>query len=275
MSPVAHRLQATPGRQAPSKGWKHVPDDVAPLALLVEGLSKSYGPRRALDNVSLSVGRGQFVALLGPNGAGKSTLFQLLSGLFGADAGRIVVAGHDLKSHPTLALARFGIVFQQPTLDLELSVEANLRFHAGLHGMPSALARSRAADLLEQFGLSARARDPARALSGGTRRRLELARALMHEPTILLMDEATVGLDPASRLDLLRIVSDMRTRRGVAVLWATHLCEEVAEADRVIVLHQGHVLKDCTPATLLRDTDKTTLVDAFVSLTAAPYPAVA
>ena len=245
-------------------------EDSASLALLVEGLSKNYGSRRALDNVSMSVAPGEFVALLGPNGAGKSTLFQLLSGLFGADAGRIVVAGHDLKSHPTLALARFGVVFQQPTLDLELSVEANLRFHAGLHGMPSALARARAADLLEQFGLSARAKDPARALSGGTRRRLELARALMHEPTILLMDEATVGLDPASRLDLLRIVSEMRTKRGVAVLWATHLCEEVAEADRVIVLHQGHVLKDCSPASLIEDTGKATIVEAFVALTAAP-----
>ncbi len=247
-----------------------MPDDVSPLALLVEGLSKSYGSRRALDNVSLSVGRGEFVALLGPNGAGKSTLFQLLSGLFGAESGRIMVAGHDLKTHPTQALARFGIVFQQATLDLELSVEANMRFHAGLHGMPSALARSRAAEMLEQFGLSARAKEPARALSGGARRRLELARALMHEPTILLMDEATVGLDPASRLDLLRIVNEMRAKRGVAVLWATHLCEEVDGSDRVIVLHQGHVLKDCSPGDLLRETGKPTLVEAFVHLTAAP-----
>lgn len=243
-------------------------DASASLALLVEGLSKNYGSRRALDNVSMSVAPGEFVALLGPNGAGKSTLFQLLSGLFGADAGRIVVAGHDLKANPTLALARFGIVFQQPTLDLELSVEANLRFHAGLHGMPSTLARARAADLLEQFGLSTRAKDPARALSGGTRRRLELARALMHDPTILLMDEATVGLDPASRLDLLRIVSEMRTKRGVAVLWATHLCEEVVEADRVIVLHQGHVLKDCSPTALIEHTGESTIVEAFVALTA-------
>ncbi len=252
-----------------------MPDDPSQLALLVDGLSKNYGSRRALENVSLSVRRGEFVALLGPNGAGKSTLFQLLSGLFGADAGRIVVAGHDLKTNPTMALARFGIVFQQPTLDLELSVEANLRFHAGLHGMPPRLACQRATDLLEQFGLSARAKDPARALSGGTRRRLELARALMHEPTILLMDEATVGLDPAGRLDLLRIVSEMRTKRGVAVLWATHLCEEVAEADRVIVLHHGHVLKDCTPDALIQDTVKSTIVEAFVTLTAGPSPEAA
>ena len=247
--------------------------EASPPALLVEGLSKTYGSRRALDDVSLRVERGEFVALLGPNGAGKSTLFQLLSGLFAADAGRIVVAGHDLGTHPTLALARFGIVFQQPTLDLELSVEANLRFHAGLHGMPSALARSRAADLLDQFDLAARAKEPARALSGGSRRRLELARALMHEPSILLMDEATVGLDPASRLDLLRIVSQMRTQRGVAVLWATHLCEEVAQADRVIVLHQGHVLKDCAPAALMAQTGRNSLEEAFVALTAA-RPAV-
>jgi ABC-2 type transport system ATP-binding protein len=178
-----------------------------------------------------------------------------------------VVAGHDLNAHPTAALARFGIVFQQPTLDLELSVAANLRFHAGLHGMSSALARERSARVLDQFGLAGRAAEPARNLSGGNRRRLELARALMHEPTILLMDEATVGLDPASRLDLLRIVRTLVAQSRVAVLWATHLCDEVTEADRIVLLHRGKVLKDCTPAQLLQDTGAHTVEDAFIQST--------
>ncbi len=249
--------------------------DASQLALLVEGLSKNYGPRRALDNVSLGVGRGEFVALLGPNGAGKSTLFQLLSGLFAADSGRILVAGHDLAAHPTSALARFGIVFQQPTLDLELSVAANLRFHAGLHGLSSSVARTRIAHVLEQFGLTSRAQEPARNLSGGNRRRLELARALLHEPTILLMDEATVGLDPASRLDLLHIVRTLVTQSQVAVLWATHLCDEVAEADRIVLLHRGKILKDCTPAVLLQETGARFIEDAFILSTSdAPAPQV-
>jgi ABC-2 type transport system ATP-binding protein len=239
----------------------------APHALLLEQVVKSYGSVRAVDGVSLAVRAGEFIALLGPNGAGKTTLFQLLSGLYAADAGRIVVMGHDMSRDPVPALARLGIVFQQPTLDLELSVSANLMFHAGLHGMPRPVAASRIEKELARLGLTERAHDKAAQLSGGNRRRVELARALLHDPRVLLMDEPTVGLDPQSRSDLLELMLAMRAERSVAVLWATHLCDEVVDADRVVVLHRGKVLTDTTPAAMVTAAAAADIEQAFLTLT--------
>jgi ABC-2 type transport system ATP-binding protein len=236
-------------------------------ALLLDHVVKTYGPVRAVDGVSFTAHPGEFIALLGPNGAGKSTLFQLLSGLFVPDSGRIEVMGHDMTRKPVPALARLGIVFQQPTLDLELSVTSNLLFHAGLHGIPRAVAKARIAKELVRLGLADRAHDKTATLSGGNRRRVELARALLHEPRVLLMDEATVGLDPASRSDLLKLLLAMRRERAVAVLWATHLCDEVADADRVIVMHKGKVLTDTTPAALVAATGMATIEQAFLAMT--------
>jgi ABC-2 type transport system ATP-binding protein len=236
-------------------------------ALLLDNVVKTYGPVRAVDGVSLKAEAGEFIALLGPNGAGKTTLFQLLSGLFVADSGRIEVMGHDMSRNPVPALARLGIVFQQPTLDLELSVTANLFFHAGLHGIPRQVARARIERELARLGLIDRAHDKTSQLSGGNRRRVELARALLHEPRLLLMDEATVGLDPQSRGDLIRLILAMRAERKVAVLWATHLCDEVPDADRVVVLHRGKVLADTTPAELVAKAGAATIEEAFLSMT--------
>jgi len=235
--------------------------------LLLDNVVKTYGPIRAVDGVSLRARPGEFIALLGPNGAGKSTLFQLLSGLFAADSGRIEVMGHDMARDPVPALAQLGIVFQQPTLDLELTITANLLFHAGLHGIPRATAQERIAAELKRLGLTDRAHDKTSQLSGGNRRRVELARALLHDPRMLLMDEATVGLDPASRAELLKLLLTMRAERGVAVLWATHLCDEVTDADRVIVLHRGKVLADTTPAELMAKANTATIEQAFLAMT--------
>ena len=241
--------------------------DRGPPALLLDNVVKSYGSNRAVNGVSLKAHAGEFIALLGPNGAGKSTLFQLLSGLFVADSGRIEVMGHDMSRDAVPALAQLGIVFQQPTLDLELTVTANLLFHAGLHGMPRADAKARIERELERLGLKDRAHDKTAQLSGGNRRRVELARALLHDPRVLLMDEPTVGLDPASRSDLLKLLLAMRSERRVAVLWATHLVDEVADADRVVVLHRGKVLADTTPAKLKASAGAATIEEAFLAMT--------
>jgi ABC-2 type transport system ATP-binding protein len=237
--------------------------------LRVEAASKSYGARLALDGVSLRVGHGEFVALLGPNGAGKSTLFQLLTGLFNPDCGRVVVCDHDLGHNAVAALAHIGVVFQQATLDGDRSVHANLRFHAGLHGIGGNDAAIRIEDALSRLGLGDRSDDKVRELSGGNRRKVELARALVHRPSVLLMDEATVGLDPASRRQLLAEVRSF-CEQGVGVLWATHLVDEAEQADRVIVLHRGKVLADTTPSELAARSPVGSLAEAFMAMTGPP-----
>lgn len=258
--------------KAPSGGQRsHEVASVGALMTVLEcrDVSKRYGRVLALDQVSLQVAAGEMVALLGPNGAGKTTLFQLLTGLFVADSGTVEVLGADMRRHPVAALAKLGVVFQQPALDLNLSVRASLRFHADLHGLPAAAARGRIDALLASFGLADVASQPARNLSGGNRRKVELLRALLHEPRLLLMDEATVGLDPASRAQLLEEVLRSREQRGIGVLWATHLVDEAERAQRVVVLHKGRVRFDGAPGDLCREQDQPTLERAFLQLTGA------
>ncbi|OUD12291.1 ABC transporter ATP-binding protein [Thioflexithrix psekupsensis] len=234
--------------------------------LQVTQLSKNYGNIKALKQVSFTINAGEFVVLLGLNGAGKSTLFQLLTGLFVADAGQIEIVGHRLDKQPTAALARIGVVFQQPTLDLSMTVVANLRFHARLHGMGRE-SQSRIEQELSALQLSAEAHRRTQELSGGNRRRVELARALLHQPALLLMDEPTVGLDPASRQQLLRGVHELCAQRGLAVLWATHLVDEATMAQRVLVLHKGQLLAQATPDDLRQQTGAADLEAAFLSFT--------
>ncbi len=221
------------------------PADPTPTPLLqTQGLRKSYGSKPALKGIDLALFPGQLVALLGPNGAGKSTLLSLLTGLFTPDEGRIEVLGHDMRQHPSRALAGLGVVFQQSALDLDLTVMANLQFHTDLHGMPRAQACERIDQGLALLGLQEQAGAVVRSLSGGNRRKVELVRSLLHRPRVLLMDEATVGLDPASRQQLLDAVRALCSQSGMAVLWATHLIEEARAADRLLLLHQGQVRFD-------------------------------
>lgn len=241
--------------------------DVFPLQ--ATALSKSYQGRVALQNLSLSLHRGERVALLGPNGAGKSTLLQLLTGLFVPDSGDIRIMGHDLRQQAPRALAHLGVVFQQPALDLDLSVRSNLLFHTDLHGLPRPLADARIETDLARMGLSEHLDKACRTLSGGNRRKIELVRALLHRPAVLLMDEATVGLDPASRVQLLQAVEVLQRDQGVATLWATHLVEEVENAQRVVVLHKGQLRHEGAVSSLLSETGQSTLQQAFLSLTRA------
>jgi ABC-2 type transport system ATP-binding protein len=236
-------------------------------ALACRDVSKRYGRIQALDKVSLAVAPGEMVALLGPNGAGKTTLFQLLTGLFVADSGTVEVLGADMRNDPVSALAQLGVVFQQPALDLNLSVRRSLQFHADLHGLPRSVAAVRIDALLASFGLTDTAGQLARDLSGGNRRKVELLRALLHEPRLLLMDEATVGLDPASRAQLLDEVQRIRAERGLGVLWATHLVDEAERAQRVVVLHRGRVRFDGTAEALCLEQSQPNLNAAFLQLT--------
>jgi len=237
------------------------------VVLEVCGLVKRYGDKTALDGIGFSIAAGEMVALLGPNGAGKSTLMQLLTGLFVPDAGSLRVLGHDMRTDAPRALAGLGVVFQQFALDLDLSVRANLLFHADLHGLPRRIALARIAEGLELVGLAGDAGRPVRALSGGNRRKVELARAMLHQPRLLLMDEATVGLDPVSRRQLTQTVVDLCRERGVAALWTTHLVDETSRADRVLVLHRGRIEFDGSIPECLERTGAGELEAAFLQLT--------
>ena len=212
--------------------------------LRAHDLHKSYAGKPALRGVSLQLMPGEMVALLGPNGSGKSTLMQLLTGLFSPDRGQIDVLGHNMRTHASSALAGLGVVFQQTALDMDLSVQANLLFHTDLHGLSRSIARARIAQALADIGLAAQAGAVVRSLSGGTRRKVELVRALLHRPRLLLMDEATVGLYAGSRQQLLAAVRKLVTESQVAVLWATHLMEEIEVADRLVFLQEGTVRFD-------------------------------
>lgn len=232
--------------------------------LSVTDVSYSYGAKRALDGVSFTLAPGRFTALLGPNGAGKSTLFALLTRLFVTRQGVIEVAGHDLSREARAALMQIGVVFQQPTLDLDMTVQRNMTYFAALHGMSGRSAAARIEAALDRLNMRERAGERVRALNGGHRRRMEIARALLHDPQVLLLDEPTVGLDTASRQAITDHVHDLADD-GLTVLWATHLVDEIRPQDDVVVLHRGHVLAHDTAAAIAGDQP---LVEAFMAMTA-------
>ncbi len=210
--------------------------------------------------------------LLGLNGAGKSTLFSLVTRLFSAQSGDIRIFGRDLRREPGAALRLLGAVFQARTLDLDLSLEQNLFYHAALHGIGGGEARVRAKELLAHIGLAERAREKARNLSGGQMRRLEIARALLHDPRLLLLDEPTVGLDIRARAEILKHVRGLVSEEGVSALWATHLIDEVEPGDAVIVLHEGRVLAQGAAAEIVRSSGAADMRGAFARLTQTPAP---
>lgn len=232
-------------------------------ALDVADVSHAFGTTKVLDRVSLTVPRGRMVVLLGLNGAGKSTLFALVTRLYDNVSGQIRILGHDVRRKPTAALQLLGVVFQSRTLDGDLTLSQNLVYHASLHGIGGSEARRRAAAALDVVGLTDKAKVTVRTLSGGQARRVEIARALLHEPSLLLLDEATVGLDIGSRESVLGIVRGLVASRGLGVLWATHLIDEIAPEDLIVVLHKGRVLFNGSVPEFLASTKAETLSAAF------------
>jgi len=239
----------------------------AAVPLVVAGVSHAFGGREVLRDVSLAIERGQRLTLLGLNGAGKTTLFSLITRLYDHRSGSIRIFGWEIKEKPSEALARIGAVFQQSTLDLDLSVAQNLFYHAALHGIARRVAAERIAAEVERVGLSDRLGDKVRQLSGGQRRRVEIARALLHRPQLLLLDEPTVGLDIASRQFLLDHVRNLCRDEGLAALWATHLIDEVDAEGQVVVLHRGRVLAHGAVADVIRDARAPSMRGAFDALT--------
>jgi ABC-2 type transport system ATP-binding protein len=248
------------------------PVEQGAAALSVDRLSHAFGARKVLKEVGFTIEPGQFTVLLGLNGAGKTTLFSLVARLYDPTNGSIRVFGADVKSDPSEALARMGIVFQQPTLDLDLSVEENLFYHAALHGLSRRAAAERMRSELRRLGIAERRRERVRQLSGGQRRRVEIARALLHQPALLLLDEPTVGLDIASRQFLLDHVRALCREQGIAVLWATHLIDEAGDDARVMVLHHGVVLAQGPAREIMRAASASTMREAFDRLTREHAP---
>jgi ABC-2 type transport system ATP-binding protein len=236
-------------------------------ALAIEGVSHSYGPRKALENVSFTVAAGSFTALLGLNGAGKSTLFSIVTRLFGMQAGHIRIFGNDIERSPGEALRGMGVVFQPRTLDLDLSVTQNLLYHAALHGIHRRDAKLRSDEALSRMGLADRLKSKVRDLSGGQMRRLEIARSLLHRPRLLLLDEATVGLDVNARAEILGHVRELVIEQGIGVLWATHLFDEIEPSDDLVILHQGRILAEGKVARIVAKAGAHDLNSAFTQLT--------
>ncbi|MDV3502474.1 ABC transporter ATP-binding protein [Marinobacter sp. M-5] len=239
------------------------------MTIEARNLSFRYGNKPVLKEVSFALTSGGFHALLGPNGAGKSTLFGLLTRLFALQQGDILMAGQSLKKQPAEAMRQIGVVFQQNALDMDLTVRQNLLYHAALHGLSRKEARVRGDRELERFQLLERANEPVRKLNGGHRRRVEIARALLHEPSLLLLDEPTVGLDVASRRGLNDHVRTLCDSDGLSVLWATHLIEEVRPEDRVLILHEGKLLADGAGHDICAAEGTHDLAETFHTLTGA------
>ena len=216
----------------------------------VRGVTKRYGRTLALDDVSLDIVRGERYAVLGPNGAGKTTLIHILCTILQADSGSATIDGHEVRRHPRRARQRLGVVFQEPSVDTRLTVQENLDFHGRIFGVPAALRRRRIDELLDLVELGQWRGHLVRALSKGMQRRLEIARALVHDAALLVLDEATAGLDAQSRSRMWQYLSELQRQRAITVLMTTHYIEEADTCERVCVVDHGKVLTVGSPVEL-------------------------
>jgi ABC-2 type transport system ATP-binding protein len=239
-------------------------------AIHARGLGKDFGTIRALDRLDLEVHDAEFFGFLGPNGAGKTTTVHILATLLKPSRGAAAVAGYDVERDGLAVRRRIGIVFQETTLDRDLTVEENLHFAARLWDLPDALAAQRIEALLLQFALAARRRDPVRALSGGMRRALDIARGILHEPRILFLDEPTAGLDPRARRGLWDLIGELRAALGLTVFLTTHYVEEAEPCDRVAVLDRGRLAALGPPGELKRTAGVDSLEEVFLARTGHP-----
>lgn len=222
----------------------------ADTAIDVSSVSHRYGSRTAVDGLSLSIDRGEIFVFLGPNGSGKTTLFRVLSTLIPLQSGEITMLGYSLRGEPRAIRSRLGVVFQAPSLDKKLTVVENLRHQGKLYGLTGSKLRNRIDEMLAALGIAERAGELTESLSGGMRRRVELAKGLLHRPQLLLLDEPSTGLDPGARSDLWKYLEQIRKADGVTIVLTTHLLEEAEHADRIAIMHNGRLAALDTPSAL-------------------------
>ena len=230
----------------------------------ISEVGHNFGQKRVLDQITLSIKKGTFCALLGPNGAGKSTLFSALTRLLIPTQGVIKIHGNDIHKSPRPALSNIGVVFQQQTMDLDLTVFQNLRYFGKLQGMSGKDLHKRIDQVLTMLNMAERSHEVVRTLNGGHRRRAEIARSLIHDPKVLLLDEATVGLDPETRKSITDDMHKIAQTKGKTILWATHLCDEVGDDDQLVILHNGKILRNGQAHEIANGGN---LLNVFLSLT--------
>ena len=235
-------------------------------ALKIKGVSHSFGNFKALSKVNLEIKPGDFTVLLGLNGAGKTTLYSLVTRLYNNVSGEINIFGYNVRENSTNALKHIGVVFQQPTLDLDLSVNENLAYHSSLHGISTKEAKTRIKDEIKRVDLDDKLNEKVRSLSGGQRRRVEIARALIHKPKLLLLDEPTVGLDIGSRQLILKHVKTLCKKNKLAVLWATHLIDEIDKGEKVVVIDKGKILESGEVGVIIKKTKTKNIRESFNKL---------
>lgn len=233
-----------------------------------KNLVKKFDDITAVDNISFSVAKGEIFAFLGPNGAGKTTTIKMFTTLLKPTSGTVLVNGYDPTLHPNEVRASFGIIFQDPSLDDELTAFENLEFHGVLYGMPKKTRRERIKELMEVVELEKRRDDLVKEFSGGMKRRLEIARGLLHHPQIIFLDEPTLGLDPQTRNRLWEHIKHINQKEGVTIFFSTHYMEEADRmADRIAIIDNGKIVAEGTAEKLKNDTGSSTLEDAFLKLT--------
>ena len=235
-------------------------------ALDIKGVTHHFGSFCALNNVSVKIVPGDFTVLLGLNGAGKTTLYSLITRLYNNTSGSVKIYGYDVRKESTEALRNIGVVFQQPTLDMDLSIRENLRYHSALHGLSRKKADLRIESEIGRIKMLDKLSLKVRFLSGGQRRRVEIARSLLHEPKLLLLDEPTVGLDIGSRQLILEHVKELCKTQKLAVLWATHLIDEIDRGEKVIIINQGKILINGNSDYVIKKAKAKNIKDAFNKL---------
>ena len=236
--------------------------------ITAKGVSKKFGDIVAVNDISFSVKKGEIFAFLGPNGAGKSTTIKMLTTMLRPTAGKLTLAGHDVAKERDSARKSFGIVFQDPTLDEELSAYENMELHATLYGMPKATRRKKIEELMKLVELWDRKDSMIKTYSGGMRRRLEIARGLVHEPKVLFLDEPTLGLDTQTRNLMWEYVKKLSDEKGMTIFFTTHYLDEAeAVAERIAIIDNGTIVAHGTTKSLCKQTKTSTLEDAYLSLT--------